>query len=210
MNYRKAIQFLNADASVAMLREVCQQAETAHWNSLTVSPRFTREATSLLKDCETAVCTAIGYPFGFHYPGQILQEMHTALREGTHEWMLCPFMGAILSGEYSLDGKEMQDWVKLSGEHEKPAYLLIAPEWGTDARLRMIAELALGNGIRHFQIHSPAAHHAGVAVQQLEGIRTLAASENIHFRLYANSGIDTGLADRLLSHTDCITTSYTG
>lgn len=210
MNYRKAIQLLNTDASAAMLREACQQAETAHWNSLTLSPRFTHQAASLLQDCETAVCTAIGYPFGFHFPGQVLQEMRTALREGTHEWMLCPFMGAILSGDYSLDGKEIQEWVKLSEENEKPAYLLIAPEWGTDTRLRMIAEVALGNGIRHFQIHSPAAHHAEGALKQIEEIRALAATEKISVRLYIHSRQETGFPDRLLTHTDCIATSYTG
>lgn len=208
MNFGKAIQFLNTDASVAMLRMACQQAETAHWGSLTVAPRFTREATSLLKDCETAVCTAIGYPFGFHYPGQILQEMNTAHREGTHEWMVCPFMGAILSGDYSLDGKEMQDWVKIGEACSKSVFLLIAPEWGTEARLRMIAELALGNGIRNFQIHSPAAHQAEVGLQQLKQIRALAAAEKINFRLYVSSFPVSGFPEQLLSPTDCIVSSY--
>ena len=76
---------LKADASVAAITKLCNEALEYHFASVCVNPGFVPLAAKLLKGSDSKVCTVIGFPLGATLPEAKANEAALAVKAGAEE-----------------------------------------------------------------------------------------------------------------------------
>lgn len=76
---------LKADASVAAVKKLCEEAREFHFASVCVNPGFIPLAASMLKGTDSKVCTVIGFPLGATLPEAKASEANLAVKAGAEE-----------------------------------------------------------------------------------------------------------------------------
>ena len=76
---------LKADATVAAITKLCNEALEYHFASVCVNPGFVPLAAKMLKGSDSKVCTVIGFPLGATLPEAKADEASLAVKAGAEE-----------------------------------------------------------------------------------------------------------------------------
>lgn len=76
---------LKADATIAEITKLCQEAKEYDFMSVCVNPFFVPLCAKILKGTDVKVCTVVGFPLGADEPATIAQSAALAVKEGATE-----------------------------------------------------------------------------------------------------------------------------
>lgn len=76
---------LKADASIAAVKQLCEEARKYNFASVCVNPCFVPVAKRLLTGSDVKVCTVIGFPLGATLPEVKKFEASEAVKAGAEE-----------------------------------------------------------------------------------------------------------------------------
>lgn len=87
MDYNKYIDhtLLKADASIASIKKICDEAKAYDFASVCVNPGFVKFCAEELKDTDVKVCTVIGFPLGATSTESKVFETKQAVKDGATE-----------------------------------------------------------------------------------------------------------------------------
>lgn len=110
MNYNKYFDhtLLKADASLADIQKLCEEAKKYDFMSVCVNPFYVPVAKKLLAGSAVKVCTVIGFPLGQMSPAAKVAEAKDAVSMGADEVDMVQNVAMAKSGDYEFVEKEIR------------------------------------------------------------------------------------------------------
>lgn len=99
---------LKPDTTKTQITELCQEAKTHHFYSVCVNPIWVKEASSILKGTDVAVCTVIGFPLGASTSEVKAFETKNAIDNGATEVDMVINVGALKDADYDFVQADIQ------------------------------------------------------------------------------------------------------
>lgn len=91
---------LKADMTKSDLEQLINEAKKYNFCSICINPTWVKEASELLKDSETKVCTVIGFPLGANTTNIKVAEAKEAIENGASEIDMVINIGRFKDKEY--------------------------------------------------------------------------------------------------------------
>lgn len=91
---------LKPDATVAQIRQLCDEAATYGFASVCVNPTWVPTCAELLAAAESVVCTVIGFPLGATFTAAKVAEANAAIAAGAQELDMVINIGRLKDGDY--------------------------------------------------------------------------------------------------------------
>lgn len=138
---------LKPEATSEQIAKLCQEARENDFYSVCVNSYFVRQATALLKDSNTKVCTVVGFPLGASTMETKRFEAMKAVAEGASEIDMVINISAIKSGNWQYVLDDMSSLAQVC--HQQGALLKVILETCllTEEEKRKACELAVKAGV---------------------------------------------------------------
>src|SRR5699024_2385904 len=91
---------LNADATEAAVRRICEEAKEYNFKTVCIQPYWVKYANELLEGTEVGVTTVIGFPLGANTTEIKVAEAKQAVAEGASDVDMVINIGALKSEDY--------------------------------------------------------------------------------------------------------------
>jgi deoxyribose-phosphate aldolase len=109
---------LRPDATEAQILQLCEEAVAHGFASVCVPPCYVALATEKLAGTGVAVCTVIGFPWGYSTSSVKFKEAEVALYDGASELDMVINIGALKSGKAEAVQAEILDLADLCHVHQ--------------------------------------------------------------------------------------------
>lgn len=107
---------LKADATISMIKKLCEEAKTHHFKSVCIQPCFIEQAKVFLKESDVLVCTVIGFPLGANTIQTKVFEAENAIKLGADEIDMVANIGKIKEGNFEYVTQEIAAIKKAVGD----------------------------------------------------------------------------------------------
>jgi deoxyribose-phosphate aldolase len=98
---------LRADASVAEIDRMCDEAIRYKFASVCVNPAWVKRVAERLRGSDVLTCSVVGFPLGAHTPEIKAMEARRALRDGAREIDMVVNIGAAKSADWATVEKDI-------------------------------------------------------------------------------------------------------
>jgi deoxyribose-phosphate aldolase len=127
---------LKAEATVAQVKQLCEEARQHHFATVCVNPAYVSLARGLLKDSGVGVCAVIAFPLGASLPEDKAHEAARVIGYGAGEVDMVINLGALKGESYGL---LLNDILFVTQEvHERAAKVKVIIETGLLTRREKI------------------------------------------------------------------------
>ena len=176
---------LKVDATKNDIKQLCEEAKTANFFAVCVSPYFVRYAATQLKDTSVKIVTVIGFPFGFSATPAKAEEARRALEEGADEIDVVVNINALKSGDWNYVRNDIQTMIFLA--HQKGRILKIIFETGllTKEEIEKLCEICAELEV-NFVKTSTGCYKKGATVATVKTLRKLLPKK---IKIKASGGI---------------------
>jgi len=134
---------LDPCATPEMVIQYCQEADRYHFATVCVYPSAVRQATELLHNKKTKVCTVIGFPTGATTPGTKLYEAQEAVEYGAAELDVVLNLGLLKAGRKEEVYREIAEICAI----DRPVKAILETRLLTEAEIRLAAAICLDAGV---------------------------------------------------------------
>ncbi|WP_425289604.1 deoxyribose-phosphate aldolase [Spiroplasma endosymbiont of Nebria brevicollis] len=100
---------LKPDATLTMIKKLCQEAKKAYFKTVCINPFYVKHAASFLADSNVKVCTVVGFPLGANATSTKVQETVTASKAGATEIDVVINIGALKDNNQAVVLQDLQD-----------------------------------------------------------------------------------------------------
>lgn len=191
---------LKADADAAQYRDLCAAAVELDTWSVCVPPDRVTLCARELRETAVAVCTVIGFPFGYHASSAKVAEVSTTGEAGATEFDMVLAIGRLRDGDIGYVYDDVRAVVAAAGSHIVKVILETAL---LDDRQRIVAATVAIHAGASFIKTSTGFNGGGASVEDLEMFRLVAgetrgvkASGGVRTAEFARACIAAG-ADRI-------------
>lgn len=155
---------LKPDATLSMVKQLCDEAKQYHFASVCVQPCWVKYCADYLKETDVKVCTVIGFPLGATTTEVKVFETKNAISHGADEIDMVINIGALKDKNMELVYEEMKQVVDVSQGH--CVKVIIETCLLTDEEKKKVCELAIQANAT-FVKTSTGFSHGGATVQDV-------------------------------------------
>ena len=132
---------LRADATGSQIKALCEEALANGFAAVCVAPVYVREAAALLQQSDTAVCTVIGFPFGYHLSAVKAAEAELAIMSGAQELDMVINLAALKNGAWDTLETEVRDILEVTKLRGRKLKVIVESGILTEDELRRCCAL---------------------------------------------------------------------
>lgn len=161
-----SVFLLKPEATENMVKEACKKAVRLGLYGVNVNLNYLETCLKILKNSDTKVIAAVGYPLGANGTEAKIFEAKQAVKLGADEIEVVMDIGAFKSDKYNFVKKELKDVVQTA---KKPVSVIIEVPLLTDKEIKKSCELVLKSGADF--VKSSAGTNRQVAAGDIQKIR---------------------------------------
>ena len=167
---------LRADATLAQVEKLCQEAKENQFYSVCINSFFVRAAVELLRGSGVKVCTVVGFPLGASTMETKRFEAMKAVAEGAKEIDMVMNISAAKSGNWQYVLDDMSSLAQVT--HQQGAILKVILETAllTEEEKKKACELAVKAGVG-FVKTSTGFSTAGATIEDVKLMRSIVGSD---------------------------------
>jgi deoxyribose-phosphate aldolase len=108
---------LNADATLKQVHNICEEAIAYKFATVCINSSYVKEASELLKDSESKVCTVVGFPLGACTTRAKVEEAKQAIADGASEIDMVIHQGKLKAKDFDYVQTDISAVKKAIGKH---------------------------------------------------------------------------------------------
>ncbi|XLQ11166.1 MAG: deoxyribose-phosphate aldolase [cyanobacterium endosymbiont of Epithemia adnata isolate EadnSB Bon19] len=139
---------LSPTAIAQEVEQYCQQANQFGFPTVCVYPSMVSQATELLQNKQTQVCTVVGFPTGATTSAVKLYEAKEAVENGATELDVVINLGWLKTG---LSDKIYQEIAEICSETRQAVKAILETNLLTDTEKRLAAEICMDGGATYLE-----------------------------------------------------------
>ncbi|BAP17316.1 deoxyribose-phosphate aldolase [cyanobacterium endosymbiont of Epithemia turgida] len=139
---------LSPTAIAQEVEQYCQQANQFGFPTVCVYPSMVSQATELLQNKQTQVCTVVGFPTGATTSAVKLYEAKEAVENGATELAVVINLGWLKIGLYD---KIYQEIAEICSETRQTVKAILETNLLTDTEKRLAAEICMDGGATYLE-----------------------------------------------------------
>ena len=132
---------LKPTTTLQEVQQLCDEALQYGFASVCIPPYFVRAAASILKGSGAAVCTVIGFPFGYSVTEAKAAEMRQAIEDGADELDMVLNLAALKNRDTKLLHEELKVLTGITSGHQKTIKVIIESGILADEEILLCCEI---------------------------------------------------------------------
>ena len=172
---------LKAEAIPDQIEALCDEAKRFGFVTVCVNPIFVRQASRRLDDCQTEVCSVVGFPLGATPTTNKADEAKRAIEDGAAEIDMVIHPGAMLAGQTAYVYGDIAAVAQTVHQYGSRYMLKVILECGllSDEQIATACELAERAGADFVKTSTGTHPSGGATVEQVRVLRAKAGRMHV-------------------------------